>query len=60
MKNGDLRLSTLRGQLTARLRPVLRDRDFDEFDLDRAISTVLQMAELLPKAECRESPGRCG
>ena len=51
MKNGDLRLSTLRGQLTARLRPVLRDRDFDEFDLDRAISTVLQMAELLRKAE---------
>jgi len=47
----DLRLSTLRGQLTARLRPVLRDRDFDEFDLDRAISTVLQMAELLRKAE---------
>ena len=51
MKNSDLRMSALRGQLTARLRPVLRDRDFDEFDLDRAIGTVFQMAELLRKAE---------
>ena len=41
----DLRMSSLRGQLTTRLRPVLRQSDFDEFDLDRATSTVLQIAE---------------
>ena len=49
----DPRISALRGQLAARLRPVLRDRDFRQFDLDRAIGTVLQMAELLGKAEKR-------
>jgi hypothetical protein len=43
----DLRMSSLRGQLTARLRPVLRPGDFDEFDLDRAISTVLEISEAL-------------
>ena len=43
----DLRMSSLRGQLTPRLRPVLRQSNFDEFDLDRAISTVLQIAEAL-------------
>ncbi len=37
-------LSRLHGQLAARLRPVLRQRDFEEFDLDRAISTVVGMA----------------
>ena len=47
----DARISTLRGQLAARLRPVLRDRDYRQFDLDRAIGTVLQMAELLGNAE---------
>ena len=43
----DLRMSSLRGQLTTRLRPVLRQSDFDKFDLDRAISTVLQISEAL-------------
>lgn len=49
----DPRIAALRGQLAARLRPVIRDRDFRQFDLDRAIGTVLQMAELLGKAEKR-------
>jgi len=43
----DLRMSSLQGQLTTRLRPVLRQSDFDEFDLDRATSTVLQIAEAI-------------
>lgn len=43
----DLRMSRLRGQLTTRLRPVLRQSDFDEFDLGRAMSTVLQIAEAI-------------
>lgn len=43
----DLRMSSLRGQLTTRLRPVLRQSDFDKFDLDRAISTVLKISEAL-------------
>jgi hypothetical protein len=47
----DARISRLRDQLEARLRPVLRDRDYRQFDLDRAIGTVLQMGELLGNAE---------
>ena len=43
----DLRMSSLRGQLTTRLRPVLRPGDFDKFDLGRAMSTVLQIAEAI-------------
>ena len=43
----DLRMSSLKGQLTTRLRPVLRDRDFDAFNLDRAIATILQIAEAI-------------
>ena len=43
----DLRMSSLRRQLTTRLRPVLRQSDFDEFNLDRAIGTVLQVSEAL-------------
>jgi len=43
----DLRMSSLQGQLKTRLRPVLRQSDFDAFDLDRALSTVLQVAEAL-------------
>ena len=43
----DLRMSSLRGQLTTRLRPVLRQSDFEEFDLDRAIGTILQIAETI-------------
>jgi predicted nucleotidyltransferase component of viral defense system len=39
------RLAELRGQLDTRLKPVLRERDFVEFDLDRAYKMVVQMAK---------------
>jgi hypothetical protein len=34
-------------QLRSELRPVLRDPDFAEFDLDRAFATVLEVAAAL-------------
>ncbi len=43
----DRRMSRLKGQLTTRLRPVLRQSDFEEFDLDRAMSTVFRIAEAI-------------
>ena len=42
---GPGRLAELRGQLEARLKPVLRERDFAEFDLERAYKRVVKMAE---------------
>lgn len=41
----EARLAVLRRQLDAQLKPVLRDRDFAEFDLERAFRTVARMAE---------------
>ena len=41
------RLASLRQQLEAELRPVLRDPDFAEFDLDRAFSSVAKVAAAL-------------
>ncbi len=41
------RLASLRRQLEAELRPVLRDPDFAEFDLDRAFARVARVAETL-------------
>jgi hypothetical protein len=38
------RWEQLAAQLHAQLRPVLRSRDFEEFDLDRAIDTVATVA----------------
>jgi hypothetical protein len=38
------RFDTLRQQLEAQLRPVLRDKDYSDFDLDRAIRAVREMA----------------
>ena len=38
------RLAMLNGQLEAQLRPVLRERDFAEFTLQRAIQAVVRMA----------------
>ena len=35
------------GQLLPRLRPVLRQQDFEAFDLDRAFQAVTAMAERL-------------
>lgn len=41
------RIAALRPQVEAQLKPVLRDRDFTEFDLDRAFSTVAGVAAAL-------------
>lgn len=41
------RLAALKPQIESRLRPVLRDRDFVEFDLDRAFATVAEVAAAL-------------
>ena len=38
------RLAALRRQVDSQLKPVLRDRDFAEFDLDRAFATVAELA----------------
>jgi len=43
----DRRLDALRRQVDAELRPVLRDRDFSEFDLDRAFKTGVRMAKAI-------------
>jgi predicted nucleotidyltransferase component of viral defense system len=39
-----LRLEVLRQQLEGQLRPVLREKDYTDFDLERAIRTVIGMA----------------
>ena len=39
------RLAALRRQIEPQLRPVLREQDFMEFDLDRAFKTVVEMAK---------------
>ncbi len=39
------RLAELRGQLDTRLKPVLRERDIAEFDLERAYKMVVEMAK---------------
>lgn len=39
------RLATLRKQIEPELRPVLREQDFVEFDLERAFKTVVEMAK---------------
>jgi len=44
---GPGRLADLHRQLETRLRPVLRQRDYEEFDLDRAVTAVTAMALLL-------------
>lgn len=41
---GNDRMAALRRQVDAKLKPVLRERDFRDFDLDRAIALVLDMA----------------
>ena len=41
------RLAVLKPQLASRLKPVLRDRDFVEFDLERAFATVAEVAAAL-------------
>lgn len=41
------RLAALKPQLASQLKPVLRDEDFAEFDLDRAFGTVADVAAAL-------------
>jgi len=41
------RLADLKRQLGSQLRPVLRERDFLEFDLQRAFRVVAEMAEMV-------------
>jgi predicted nucleotidyltransferase component of viral defense system len=41
------KLSTLRTQLETRLRPVLRNSDYESFDLDRAFDIVKNLKDLL-------------
>jgi predicted nucleotidyltransferase component of viral defense system len=43
----DGRLANLRLQVEAQLKPVLRDRDFADFDLDRAFASVAALAAAL-------------
>ena len=45
---GPQRLSALKRQLDTRLKTVLRTREFEAFDLDRAIRLVTAMAQRLP------------
>ncbi|HOW73915.1 MAG TPA: nucleotidyl transferase AbiEii/AbiGii toxin family protein [Phycisphaerae bacterium] len=47
---GPSRLAQLRGQLDARLKPVLRDADLAAFDLDRAFNLVSEMAGRLSES----------
>lgn len=41
------RTDSLRRQVASQLKPVLRERDFEEFDLDRSFSTVREMGRLI-------------
>jgi hypothetical protein len=41
----DQRLAMLRQQLESQLKPVLRSKDFEEFDLGRAFQIVVEMAK---------------
>jgi predicted nucleotidyltransferase component of viral defense system len=44
---GQNRLAQLRAQIETRLRPVLRQRDYEAFDLARAFNVVAEMARLV-------------
>lgn len=47
MDVSDGRISSLRYQLDTQLKPVLRNKDYAEFDLERAIGAVIEMARIL-------------
>jgi hypothetical protein len=51
----DEQLAALREQLQPRLRPVLRERDFAAFDLQRAFGIVTEMAERLRRVSVKQS-----
>jgi hypothetical protein len=40
-------LAALKRRVDSRLKPVLRDRDFPEFDLERAFATVAEVTATL-------------
>jgi predicted nucleotidyltransferase component of viral defense system len=46
---GEARLTALRRQVEPQLRPVLRDREFGEFDLDRAFELCVRIAVAIQK-----------
>ena len=49
------RLALLKRQLETQLKPVLRDKDYSDFNLDRAVEAVVIMAEKLQAdAVCRQ------
>jgi len=41
------RMSSLHGQLKTRLQPILRQKDFDDFDLARATNTIFEIAKTI-------------
>ena len=45
----DARMAALRPQLDAQLRPVLREQEFSQFDLQRAVEAVRRVAEELTR-----------
>ncbi len=47
INTSDDRLAVLRGQVETQLRPVLREAEFGQFDLDRAFAIVATMAEMV-------------
>ena len=51
------RMRQLERQVETRLRPVLGGRDFEEFDLERAIESVAQVAKRINRAG---NPGVAG
>ncbi len=51
------RLAVLRQQVESQLKPVLRDKDFAEFELERAVEVVTRMAAQLSQAVDRGSRG---
>lgn len=46
---GPNQLAELRRQLDTRLRPILRQPDYEEFDVDRGFKTVTEMAQILDR-----------
>ncbi len=47
MDVSESRLATLRAQLEPELKPVLRDRDFSDFDLERSFALLVEVAAAL-------------
>lgn len=47
------RLAMLRGQLEPQLKPVLREKDFAEFELERAVQVITRMADHVTDQETK-------